>query len=366
MHPNLVSFEELPPWARDNPLITSGYRRPGDPMYSETQDTAAIPPGLRRRTSGVADKPVSAPVFCHDTAAKCWQSVWSYWHNETVNIHTHLWGSVLAFVLLSAHVLDMLGLLPWGHVLHSATVDDLPLGPRLAKLARVIPLHHSAPPDWQDIVGFGIFLASAAVCLGCSATYHTMSCHSRETARSYNRLDYLGIVVLICGSGIPMLRYLFMCHPRLYTGYLVLSLTLGAAALAVVLQTKSQTSVYRPIRTAIFVALGLSGVFPMLHAVSLYETHLVFESLGMRQVAVSGALYIFGAVLYATRTPERFAPGKFNYIGSSHQIFHCFVLAGAWYHYRAVCRAYHFWHTVETIGGHVGERAICFMLNHHF
>ena len=43
--------------------------------------------------------------------------------------------------------------------------------------------------------------------------------------------------------------------------------------------------------------------------------------------------------------------------------FHCFVLAAAWTHYLAVCRAYHFWHSVETIGGHAGSQAVCMFLS---
>lgn len=200
-NPKLVSLNELPAWARDTPLIRSGYRRPGDPMYKETEP-AAIPPGLRKRTRGVQDEPHEEPLFCHDSAQRCWQSVWQYWHNETVNIHTHLWGAVFAFLLLVLHVADMLGYLPWGHVLHTASVDDLPLGPKLSRIARMLPLQRRPPADWHDIVSFSVFLAAAAICLGCSATYHTMSCHSRDVAKSYNRLDYIGIVVLICGTGV--------------------------------------------------------------------------------------------------------------------------------------------------------------------
>lgn len=187
-NPKLVSFGELPAWARDNPLITSGYRRPGDPMYKEVEPSA-IPPGLRKRTKGVTDEPQQEPLFCHDSAQRCWESVWHYWHNETVNIHTHLWGSVAALALLVLHVADMLGCFPWGHLLHRASVDYLSLGPGLSQVARILPLHQSAPPDWHDIVGFSVFLVAAAVCLGCSATYHTMACHSREVAKGYNRLD---------------------------------------------------------------------------------------------------------------------------------------------------------------------------------
>lgn len=38
----------------------------------------------------------------------------------------------------------------------------------------------------------------------------------------------------------------------------------------------------------------------------------------------------------AARIPESWAPGRFDYFGSSHQIFHVFVLLGAWSQYLAL------------------------------
>ena len=48
-----------------------------------------------------------------------------------------------------------------------------------------------------------------------------------------------------------------------------------------------------------------------------------------------GLFYGLGALVYATRIPERWMPGKFNIAGHSHQFFHVVVEAGAYSHYRA-------------------------------
>ncbi|AEE86910.1 putative protein [Arabidopsis thaliana] len=48
-----------------------------------------------------------------------------------------------------------------------------------------------------------------------------------------------------------------------------------------------------------------------------------------------GLLYGLGALVYATRIPERWMPGKFDIAGHSHQLFHVLVVAGAFTHYRA-------------------------------
>jgi len=62
---------------------------------------------------------------------------------------------------------------------------------------------------------FATFFLSAATCLGMSATYHTMSNHSDPIARFMNKLDYLGIVILIVGSFVPSVYYGFFCNERL-------------------------------------------------------------------------------------------------------------------------------------------------------
>nr|ABN04724.1 At4g38290 [Arabidopsis thaliana] len=46
-------------------------------------------------------------------------------------------------------------------------------------------------------------------------------------------------------------------------------------------------------------------------------------------------IYLTGALVYATRIPERWMPGKFDIAGHSHQLFHVLVVAGAFTHYRA-------------------------------
>jgi adiponectin receptor len=58
------------------------------------------------------------------------------------------------------------------------------------------------------------------VCLGMSATFHTLSNHSDTVAKWGNKLDYTGIVALIVGSYVPALYYGFFCLPNLMTAYL--------------------------------------------------------------------------------------------------------------------------------------------------
>ena len=51
--------------------------------------------------------------------------------------------------------------------------------------------------------------------------------------------------------------------------------------------------------------------------------------------------YIVGVFIYISRVPERFYPGKFDFIGHSHNIWHLFVLAAAFFHYVGSLEVYH-------------------------
>lgn len=169
-------------------------------------------------------------------------------------------------------------------------------------------------------MGFTIFLLSSVTCLTLSSSFHTLSCHSRHLAHKFNKLDYVGIVVMIVGSFLPALHYGFYCRPRWQLLYGTSISILGAGAAYVVLAPHYSTPAYRPIRTAIFLALGLSGVVPVAHGTAIYGWRILDLTMGVRWLALEGALYVSGALLYALRIPERFAKGRFDLLGASHQM----------------------------------------------
>jgi len=85
-----------------------------------------------------------------------------------------------------------------------------------------------------------------------------------------------------------------------------------------------------------FAALGLMGLIPGFHQLFfVWEGGMPAEVLRAFALEVPmAASYLLGAAIYATRFPERFAPGKFDTV-HSHALFHCFVLLGAYWHYRS-------------------------------
>lgn len=50
-------------------------------------------------------------------------------------------------------------------------------------------------------------------------SFHTMWNHSQPLTSFCNKLDYLGILVLMWGAGIPTIYYGFLCDPLLQKVY---------------------------------------------------------------------------------------------------------------------------------------------------
>lgn len=95
-----------------------------------------------------------------------------------------------------------------------------------------------------------------------------------------------------------------------------------------------------------FIGLGLSGVVPVVHGI-WHDGYTALEArMSVSLVILHGAMYIFGAVLYAVRWPERKWPGQFDVWGHSHQIFHIFVLGAALVHFYAMKRAFDHHHGI--------------------
>ena len=104
-----------------------------------------------------------------------------------------------------------------------------------------------------------------------SSCYHSITCHSAAVAKFGNKLDYLGIVCLIAGSFVPSVYYGFYCFNDLKHLYWSMIISLSALTAAFTLFDKFRTPEWRPYRTGMFIGLGLTAVFPVIHACRIYD-----------------------------------------------------------------------------------------------
>ncbi|CAN6450781.1 unnamed protein product [Victoria cruziana] len=298
----LVKYEALPDYLKDNEFILDYYR---------------------------AEWPLK-DVFL---------SIFS-WHNETLNIWTHLTGFFLFFVLTIFHFQETPDLLPdssWSRTPHSnATSSDNLFhlvqagGGLLAAAESSDRRHGGGAPRWPWLV----YLVGAMVCLLCSTLSHLLACHSRRLNLFFWRLDYAGISLMIVTSFFPPIYYVFLCHPFWRIVYLSSIATLGVFTVLTLLTPAFSSAEFRPFRAALFMAMGFSGVVPAGHALWMNwnEPHCLLTSAYELAMALS---YAAGAGFYVSRVPERWKPGAFDIAGHSHQIFHVLVIAGALAHYAA-------------------------------
>ena len=229
---------------------------------------------------------------------ECFRSIFGL-HSETGNIWTHLLG-LLSFVII-------------------------------AIVFYIKPFCDQCSSDILilDKFIFIFFFLGAITCLSFSMMFHTVLCHSESVHKIFNKLDYAGISILTIGSFIPWIYYGFYCDLILKVVYISAISVLAVGTIFVSMVDKFATAAYRPVRATMFVCLGLFGVVPFSHFILLHGWEEAKNLAGVDGVVIVAGLYIFGAVLYGIRVPERFMPGRFDLWFQSHQIFHALVVAAA-------------------------------------
>ncbi|KAI1360358.1 hemolysin-III related-domain-containing protein [Xylaria arbuscula] len=115
---------------------------------------------------------------------------------------------------------------------------------------------------------------------------------------------------------------------------------LGLMSTIIVVNPRFQSSRWRALRISTFVATGLSGLLPVIHAALIVPIGQWNEQAGLGYYLVEGLALITGTVFYATHFPESWAPKRFDIWGVSHQIFHLFVVLSAAIHIWGILSVY--------------------------
>ncbi len=240
-------------------------------------------------------------------------------HNELLNIHTHLFGSVaFAAVWVYLYVTH----LQFMQSKVGATV--LPLGKVLIPTSLCLSLLQA------HVIIITLYIVAVAWLLLCSSAFHCFNCRSPDSYACMARLDYSGIGIVILMSQWGAMYYAFVCWSEAFIGF---ASVLGVFTVLVVIGPmfrQFHDRRYRIPRALMYVLLSL--VFPVVWWVMLGTRHgflcrAVVEEfyLGM---AMCYAGYGCGIFFYLTRFPERLFPGRCDLV-PSHTFWHLGVLAGA-------------------------------------
>ncbi|KAI9903034.1 hypothetical protein N3K66_002386 [Trichothecium roseum] len=186
-----------------------------------------------------------------------------------------------------------------------------------------------------DVIIAAIFFLMACLTLGCSIIWHTMNAVADVDAISiFACVDYTGISLLIAASIMTTEYTAFYCDPVSRGIYMSLTAFLGIGGVVLPWHPKFNGSNMAWARVSFYVGLALTGFAPIAQLWYTHGAEFVYDFYS--PITKSLLVYFGGAVVYASKIPERWFPGMFDYIGGSHNLWHAAVLGGILFHYTAM------------------------------
>ncbi|KAI1101109.1 HlyIII-domain-containing protein [Jackrogersella minutella] len=188
-----------------------------------------------------------------------------------------------------------------------------------------------------DVFIAAIFFFAACKCLVCSTIWHTMNCVADQTLMErFACIDYTGISLLIAASIMTTEYTAFYCEPISRWTYITVTAALGIAGTILPWHPKFNGQDMAWLRVAFFVGLGATGFMPVFQIILTRGPEWAFEFYTGSNLLKSVFVYVLGACVYASKVPERWFPGAFDYCGNAHNLWHLAVLGGILYHYVAM------------------------------
>jgi hemolysin III len=171
---------------------------------------------------------------------------------------------------------------------------------------------------------FAIYGSSLIILYTASTLLHSIKA-SVATERKLRIFDHAAIFILIAGSYTPIALVTLQKAHSVW-GWSLLSVAWCIALLGVLFKA-FWIDAPRWFSTALYLGMGwmsLIVITPIAQAFSVG---------GLVWLAIGGAFYSIGAVIYALKKPD-FLPKVFGY----HELWHVFVLAGSFCHFMMMLR----------------------------
>jgi len=203
-------------------------------------------------------------------------------------------------------------------------------------------------PFWLSMEGANkttIFLTWFFV-LGCFAStifsflFHQFNCINVHCHDKLRALDFAGITISIWGISLPVLYSSFYCYPNMLIFYTALCTV--STFILFQLQLYEFLWINRGTRIVIYVVASLLPLINYLNILYLEGLTAPLMFTLFDYIIIGYFFYGSGVFIYSYRFPERLFPGFFDIWGSSHQIWHIFILLGQYSIYHGIWRSHHF------------------------
>jgi adiponectin receptor len=234
-------------------------------------------------------------------------------HNETVNIWSHLLAAILFSIYLTQFLVEC---------------DDLSM----------------------DVVVVLIFLLGVITCFTLSSIHHLFSNHSKKVMNWTQRLDHLGVVIVIWGSAISFTYFGFYCDRQLRAHYMGVVTAAALMSMIYVFQPEFRHPNGRLARTFTYFALGFTAFLPATHLLILVDEQALYQRTVLASYRNLTVLNSLGGLFYATRIPERFYRKAFDIYGSSHQVMHVMVICGSLLYQTGLLTTRQYWRNDRVNG----------------
>jgi adiponectin receptor len=235
-----------------------------------------------------------------------------------------LTSAVLSPLLLSNELTNI-----WTHLL-----------PILIVLRYHLTFDYTSPSTTDDLLAKGYF-AAAIISLLCSGAWHSFRCCSRVHVMSaFVSVDIMAVSLILTAFSVVTTYTAFYTQPDVGRVYITSCLTWCVAGLVLPWTDFFRPGEIAPIRikgrleergwkfptrnwtrVVFFCLLGAQGaVLPSVHATALNGWGYTKEIFGLAAWVV--APMFLGSIVYGAKFPERRWPGRFDYFGNSHNIWH--------------------------------------------
>ena len=147
----------------------------------------------------------------------------------------------------------------------------------------------------------------------------------------FRKLDFAGIIIGLMGSSTGPFYYGFYCKEMKFYYNLWITLVWSTCIIGFfIIMSPSLIKGFGKnwIVAAVMIVAGYSNTPGYFHMWFFIESKYL-PVCPKLQFFVAGLLCAIGGVIYSLKIPERFFKGEFDFIGNSHNIFHCMVILAA-------------------------------------